>query len=217
MYFTSRAAAGKRLAKELMKYRYDNVAIIALSDGGVVVGAQVAAQLHCPLMLLLMQDITLPGERSALGVVDQNGGFTYNDLFSAGELEEFKAEYNTVIEQKKMEQWHSLNRLLGDGGLLNEDIARDRVVILISDGLKNGMSLQAAKNFLKPVAIKKLIVASPLATVTAVDRMHLLADELYVLSVIDSGMEIDHYFEQDDRPPHQEIVTILNKEILNWS
>ena len=44
MYFESRAHAGQVLAAQLLeKYRYEDCAIIALSDGGVVVGEQIAA------------------------------------------------------------------------------------------------------------------------------------------------------------------------------
>ena len=44
MYFESRAHAGQKLAAELVeKYRYENCAIVALSDGGVIVGEQIAA------------------------------------------------------------------------------------------------------------------------------------------------------------------------------
>src|SRR5580692_10429505 len=117
MYFDSRTQAGQRLVIELMNYRFENSAVVALSDGGVIVGAQIVAKLHCPLMLLLTQDIKLPGETSVLGVVDQNGGFSYNDLFSTGELEELSSEYHNFIEQEKLDKWHSLNRLLSDGGI----------------------------------------------------------------------------------------------------
>lgn len=82
MYFASRTEAGQKLANLLKDYRFEDTAVLALSDGGVVIGAQIAAELHCPLMFLLTQDITLPGEKTAVGVIDQNGGFTYNDLFS---------------------------------------------------------------------------------------------------------------------------------------
>ena len=57
MYFESRSQAGKILADQLVaKYRYENCAVVALSNGGVVVGEQIAAQLHCVLMLLVSQD-----------------------------------------------------------------------------------------------------------------------------------------------------------------
>jgi putative phosphoribosyl transferase len=216
MYFASRTDAGQQLAKELEKYRFENTAILALSNGGVVIGAQIAAELHCPLMFLLMQDIKLPGENSVLGVVDQNGGFTYNDMFSAGELEGLTQEFHGFIEQQKMEKWHELNRLLSDSGLVDADILRDRNIILVSDGLINGMSLDSAVQFLKPVRIKRLIVATPLASVSAVDKMHLLADELHVLSVYDGTFELDHYYEKNDVPDQETIVKTLNEAILHW-
>ncbi len=216
MYFDSRTAAGKKLAEELRRYRYEDSAVLALSDGGVVVGAQIAAELHCPLMFLLTRDIKLPGEHSALGVVDQNGGFTYSDMFSAGELEEIAGEFHGIIEQQKMEKWHELNRLLSDGGIIESDILRNRVVIIVSDGLVNGTSLLAAMGFLKPIKTTKIIIVTPLASVEAVDKMHILGDELHVLSVYEGNFELDHYYEKNDVPSQEDIVKILNEAILAW-
>lgn len=216
MYYPSRAVAGQKLAQELQKYRFEDTVVISLNDGGVVIGAHISAELHCPLLFLLMRDITLPGEISALGVVDQNGGFTYNDMFSAGELEAMASDYHTVIEQEKMNKRHDINRLLGDGGLMDVDMVRDRNVILVADGFLNGTSLLAAMNFLKPIRTKKVIVATPFATIDAVDKMHILADELHVLSVYDGTFGLDHYFEENDVPSQEDIVKILNEAILKW-
>ena len=216
MYFASRADAGNQLAKELLKYRFEDTVAVALNDGGVIVGAQIAAEIHCPLMFLLMRDITLPGEISALGVVDQNGGFTYNDMFSAGELEGMTSEFHGFIEQEKMVKHHDINHLLGDGGLLDPTIILDRNVILVADGLVSGTSLLAAMSFLKPIRTKRVIIASAFASVSAVDKMHLLGDELHVLSVYDGTFELDHYFEANDVPSQDDIITTLNDAILKW-
>jgi len=77
MYFESRAQAGTRLAALLLdKYRYENCAVVALSDGAVLVGEEVAAALHCVLTLLLIEDIQVPGESLSFGGVSENGGVT---------------------------------------------------------------------------------------------------------------------------------------------
>jgi len=216
MYFASRSEAGQQLAPLLSKYRFEDTTVLALSGGGVVVGAQITAALHCPLMFLLTKDITLPGEKTALGVVDQNGGFIYNDLFSAGELEDMVGEYHGVIDALKMEKWHELNRILSDGGLVDPALLRNRTVIIVSDGFINGTSLLAAVNFLKPLKVRKIVVATPYSSVGAVDKMHLLADELHVLHVIDGTFELDHYFEDNKIPSQQAIINILNEAILQW-
>ncbi len=216
MYFESRTEAGQKLAKELEGYRFEDSVVVALTDGGVVVGAQIAALLHCPLMFLLMRDITLPGEISALGVIDQNGGFTYNDMFSTGELEGMTSEYHGYIEQEKMNKRHDINRLLGDGGLLDREIIQDRNVILVADGLISGTSLLAAMSFLKPIRTKKVIIACAFASVSAVDKMHILGDELHTLAVYDGTFSLDHYFAKNDIPKQEDIITILNQAILKW-
>lgn len=216
MYFQSRKEAGEKLAAELANYRYEDTVVLSLSDGGVVVGAQIAAVLHCPLMFLLTQDIVLPGEKTAIGVIDQDGGFIYNDLFSTGELDALTAEYHGVIDQLKIEKWHELNRLLSDGGLVDAEILQGRNVIIVSDGFLNGTSLLATMNFLKPIKTKKVIIAAPFASVKAVDKMHILGDELKVLDVIDGTFELDHYFEENDVPDKEDIITILNEAILQW-
>jgi predicted phosphoribosyltransferase len=52
MYFKSRAQAGQQLAAELLeKYRYENCAVVAMSDGAVLVGEQIANSLHCVFSL----------------------------------------------------------------------------------------------------------------------------------------------------------------------
>lgn len=102
------------------------------------------------------------------------------------------------------------------GGILDESIIAGRTVLLVSDGVLNGLSIKAAQSFLKKIEVKRLVILTPLATVDAVDAMHLAADELHVLQVANELFPVDHYYHSDDRPSHQAIIEILNKAILNW-
>jgi len=217
MYFDNREQAGQLLSVELLdKYRYENCAVVALSDGAVIVGEQIAKSLHCILTLLLVENIELPGEGVNFGGVSQNGGFTYNGMFSVGEIEEYESEYHGYLEEQKREAFGKINRLLGDGGLINEDMLRDRVVILVADGLDTGSSLDVAVDFLKPIRIKRLVVATPVATIQAVDRLHVLADELHILDVKTNFMGTDHYYNQNDIPSHEATIAKINQIVLNW-
>lgn len=216
MYFTSRAHAGWFLARDLEKYRYDNCAVVALSDGAVQVGEQIAAQLHCILTMLLSEDIEVPGEGTVFGSVNQDGGFTYNQMFSTGEIEAYYSEFHGYLEDQKRERFQHMNRLLGDGGIISEDMLRDHVVILVSDGLPVGASLDAAATFLKPIRLSKLVIVAPIASVAAVDRAHVLADEIHFLSVTDNYLDTNHYYEQNDVPSHEDTIAKINQIILNW-
>jgi len=189
MYFESRAEAGQKLAAELLeKYRYENCAVVALSDGAVLVGEQIASSLHAVLMMLLTEEIAVPGEDQSFGAISQDGGFTYNGMFSTGEIDEYASEFHGYLDEQKREAFHKMNRLLGDGGIIDNNLLRDHVVILVSDGINNGAAIDVAIDFMKPIQVKRLVVATPTANVQAVDRLHILADELHILDVKENFM-----------------------------
>lgn len=217
MYFESRSDAGAKLAAELLeRYRYENCAVVALSDGAVLVGEQIATALHCILTMLLIENIEIPGESMSFGGVSQNGTFTYNGMLSAGEAEEYTSEFHGYLEEQKREAFQRINRLLGDGGLIDHDLLRDHTIILVSDGLDNGASLDVAMDFLKPIRINRLVVVAPVASVQAVDKLHMLADELHILDVKENYLGTDHYYTDNTVPSHDETVAKINQIVMNW-
>ncbi len=216
MYFESREEAGRKIAELVNKYRYDDCVVVALSDGAVIVGEQISSCLHCLLTMLLIEEIDVPGEGVSFGGISSSGNFTYNGCFSSGELEEYLGEYHGYLDQQKREAFNKINRLLGDGGIIDNNMLRDRIVILVSDGLNTGSSLDVAADFVKPIRIKKLIIVTPTASVSAVDKMHIIADELFVLDVKSNFMGVDHYYNKNIIPSHEDTIAKISKIILNW-
>lgn len=217
MYFESRIHAGQRLAQQLFtRYRYENCAVVALSDGGVLVGEQIATQLHCILTMLLVEDIEVPGESLSFGGVSQTGTFTYNSEFSDGEIKEYTSEFHGYLEDQKRQAFQRINRLIGDGGLIDYNMLRDRTIILVSDGFEDSTVLDVALDFLKPIRINRLVIAAPVASSQAVDRLHIIADELHILDVKVNYFSTDHYYDDNKIPTHEETIDKINKIILNW-
>lgn len=216
-YFDDRQAAGRLIADQLAgAYRYEDCAVIALNDGAVLVGFEIAIRLHCIVTMLLTAQIKLPRENDTLATIDHNGLATYGDRYSIGELEAIKAEYMNYIEQEKIQKKSEINKLLGDGGVIDPDLLRNRVVIVVSDGLMNGMSMRAASQFLKPLKTKGVVMVAPFATVAAVDQMHVLADKIVCLNVFDEIISVDHYYERNELPPHEQIIKTIQDVILKW-
>lgn len=181
-----------------------------------MVGAQIATALHCVLTMLLTDVIQLPREGVAVGGISQDGAFTFNDYYSPGDIEEFVAEYRSLIEQEKLTKMMDMHRLMGKGGLIKKSLLKDHNVILVSDGLFSGFSLDLAYEFLKPIKVKRLIVATPLASVAAVDRMHILADEICCLSVLEDYISTDHYYDIQDVPTHENVIKTIEQIVGNW-
>jgi predicted phosphoribosyltransferase len=166
--------------------------------------------------MIVSEDIQVPGESLSLGGVSQNGDFTYNGMLSEGEIDGYVSEFHGYFEEKRREAFQKINRLLGDGGLIDKDLLRDRVIILVSDGFGDDASIDVALDFLKPIRIQKLVVAAPVATVPAVDRLHVSADELHILDVKGNYLGVDHYYDNNTVPSHEDTVAKINQIVLNW-
>lgn len=203
-------------ANLLAEYRYENCAVVALNTGSVVVGEQIAASLHCVLMMFLTEDIQIPGEGLSFGAVSQEGDFTYNSTFSEGEADEYNSEFHNYLDEQKRQAFQRMNRLVGDGGVMNKDFLKEHVVILVSDGIESSTVVDVAVDYMKSVKIKKLVVATPTADIQVVDKLHVLADELQILDVKANYMGANHYFSNNIIPSREETIKKINQIVLNW-
>lgn len=217
MYFDSRAHAGQLLAAQLVeKYRYEDCAVLALSAGGMSVGEQIAMELHSFLMLLVTENIEVPGESLSFGAVSQAGDFTYNSSFSPGEIYEYTSEFHGYLSEQKRQAFTKINRILADGGTGDRDTLQDRVVILVSDAFDDGSTLAAALDYMKPVRIRSVVAAAPVATIPIIDKLHVSVDEMHILDVKENYLGKDHYYEDNTLPTHEECVEKINRIVLNW-
>ena len=216
MYFKNRSEAGKQLAGELVNYANKNTVVLALSEGACLVGSQIAIKLHTNLFLFLVKDIVLPNEKRVTASVSSAGTFRYNDSFSVGEIEEIESEYRGYIEQERIKLNHELNTVVGKEGEVKKEYLRHRNIIIVSDGLTTGFSFHMAVDFLNTISAQKLIAASPIATIEAVDQLHALADEVHVLSVLSNFLSLSHYYSDNNIPNANDIEKLLTNTPLLW-
>jgi putative phosphoribosyl transferase len=217
MYFASRLQAGRMLSERIaVKHHGSGYAVVAMDDGGVIVGAQIAKRLHCPITLINSGEINLPLELDAVAGITNDGSLAYNNSYSAGELYEMLTENRGFVEQEKMRKMHELNYLVSGVGTISRPLINDKKIILTSDGLKSGFEIDLAYQFLKPVSIERIIFAVPIANVRVVDRMHILGDEIYCLDIIDEYITTDHYYDRKDVPDHEQVIEIVEELVKKW-
>lgn len=203
-------------ARLVEKYRYENCSVVALDDGGVVVGSEISAQLHCALNMTVSEEISLPREPWAVGNITADGQFVPNSQYTESDIAYMESENRGYLEEQKIEKFHSVNRLLGAGATVDRKTLSGRNIILASDGLDSTYKLDGALAFLKIISYQKIIVATPIASVQVVDWMHVHADEIFCLSVLEDYMNTDHYYDIKDVPEHDNIQKALHASILNW-
>ena len=197
-------------------YKGKKCTLVALSDGAVVVAAQIAAVLNCPITMLLAAPIHAPGEPDAVASISQAGTYSFNNGYSQGQQDEFDMEYHHVFEQQKLDRLSEMHRELGRKELIRKDLLKGRTVILVADGLGSAATIDAAALFLKAIKVKRLVIVSPFAAVNVVDRMHILGDDLACLNVVQNFMGTNHYYESNTIPDHDVILQTIQDMVSRW-
>lgn len=178
--FADRAAAGRALAFALESHRGATDAIVlGLPRGGVPVAFEIAAALDLPLDVLVVRKLGLPWQPElAMGAIASGGALVLNPEIVrhlGGQGSDFDAvRAHEQAELERRERDYRGNRPPLD--------MRDRTGILVDDGLATGATMEAAVRALQALGARRVIVAVPVASPEARDRIAALADEVVCLA-----------------------------------
>src|SRR2546427_9318052 len=179
MMFASREEAGRKLGRLLKEEGVEADLVLGLPRGGVVVAAEVAHILGLPLDVLIVRKIGHPLHREfAVGALAENGVVVLDeDVNEKNPL--IRAELEEVIEEEKQ-------RLRNYQAKFHRQFAPEvagKSLLLVDDGLATGATTQAAVLAVKKQRARKVIVAAPVASTHAVERLERVADQVRALWV----------------------------------
>src|SRR4030095_3698086 len=173
--FSNRTEAGRLLAEKLVKYagRAD-VIVLGLPRGGVPVAYEVAKRLGVPLDVFIVRKLGVPGfEELAVGAIASGGVRVLNqDVMRALPNADETIESVTAKETAELERREQSYR---DGRRAPE--LRDRIVILVDDGLATGATMRAAVKALRQRSATKIVVAVPVGPPDTCEELAHEADE----------------------------------------
>lgn len=161
MRFHDRREAGRQLALRLSGYKEtEDLIILGLPRGGVVVAAEVAEQLDVPLDAFVVRKVGVPGhEELAMGAVAGGGVTVCNDvvLDRLGISPEVFEHYANAQREEVQRRETRYRRGLPSRAL------RNHTVVLTDDGLATGATMKAAVEAVRKSHPRRLIVAVPVA------------------------------------------------------
>lgn len=164
--FDDRRAAGRALAERLGATHGpgQNVVVLGLPRGGVVVAAEVAAALGTPLDVVLVRKLGLPGQPElAMGAIAAAGESVETALIPAvlDRVRIAEDAFDAVLQQELAE-------------LRRRETAyrtgrppmplRDRAVVLVDDGLATGATMRAAVAAVRRQEPASVTVAVPVGS-----------------------------------------------------
>lgn len=204
--FIDREEAGQRLADELSEYRGQNVVVLGIPRGGVVVAREVASALDGELDIVLARKLRTPGhEELAMGSVAENGKVFLNEdvvrEFGVGE---------SYIQQEKTRQLAELKRRSEFIRQVRPKIPlKGRIVIVTDDGVATGATTQAALWSVRLEQPEKLIAATPVGPQATITRLAKDVDEMLCLSSPPLFAAVGQFYQQFYPVEDEEVVRIL--------
>lgn len=209
MIYTNRQDAAQRLASELYRFKSADTVVMALPRGGVVVGVEVAKELHAPLGLILVRKIGHPSySEYAIGAVAEGEEPIYNKSEVAKLDDEWLKEAETAARDLMRRR-----RKMYFGDDIVQPEMKGKTVVIVDDGIATGYTMEAAVRAAIRKNPKKVVIAVPVASGESVSSLEQFADEIVVLDDPNNflGAVGSHYCSFD--PVEDEEVKTLLREV----
>lgn len=209
MLFQNRVEAGQRLVNLLQPYaNRPGVIVIALPRGGVPVAAEVANALGAPLDVLVVRKLGIPGFReTAMGSI-ASGNFIYFNQDLIRRLAITPEEIDVVVQHEQEELRRREQAYRADLAPLD---LRDRIVILIDDGLATGATIQVAIEAVKQQRPKQLIVAVPVADQEVCDSVGTVVDRIVCAETPQPFYAVGLWYEEFSQTSDDEVRSLLHQ------
>jgi putative phosphoribosyl transferase len=207
--FLDREEAGRLLAEKLAAYKgRPDVIILALPRGGVVVAREIADSLRAPLDVFLVRKLGVPGFKElAMGAIATGG----EPIIDPQIVEEFNLsaiEIRHVVEaeQKELERREGVYR----HGKRPLDV-RNRIVIVVDDGIATGSTIRVAIAALRKLAPQRIIVAAGVAPLSTHLLLGAEADEVVCLLTPREFRAVGQFYSGFPELTDEEVCKLLDR------
>jgi putative phosphoribosyl transferase len=205
--FPNRIEAGRVLAEKLGKYAdRDDVIVLGLPRGGVPVANEVAKRLRAPLDVFIVRKLGVPGfEELAAGAIASGGVRVLNeDVMRAIPHADQAIDTITARETTELQRREQIYR---EGRPAPE--LRDRIAILVDDGLATGATMRAAIKALRQRGAAKIVVAVPVGPPDTCHEIEEQADETICLSTPEFFQAVGQYYEDFSQTTDEDVRELL--------
>jgi predicted phosphoribosyltransferase len=201
--FFDRIYAGELLAEELKKYKYDPGVVLAVPRGGVPIAYIVAKKLDWPLDLLLTKKIGHPlNDEYAIGSV------SLTDRLIIPHEGVSQSYIDRETERIRLRLREMYKKFMGDKEPVN---IKNKTVIVIDDGMATGNTLMSSIKMLRQSEPGKIIVAVPVASSSAYQKISEVVDEVICLLIPEYFAGVGAFYEDFAQVSDDEVMYYLDK------
>ncbi|MDO8684752.1 MAG: phosphoribosyltransferase family protein [Armatimonadota bacterium] len=209
MIFEDRVDAGRQLAQRLRSFSDVDCIVLAIPRGGVVVGFEVASAIDAPLDIIAPRKIPAPGEPElAIGAVTAWGdGY----ILDEETVRYFRVSEDYIEGEMQAQIQEARRRLLAYRGSVEPPDLEGKTALIVDDGIATGYTMLAAVRSAKQLNAAKLVVAAPVASAEAAQRIRREVDELICLAVPMPFMAVGSWYREFTQVTDEQVTEILRR------
>lgn len=201
--FKDRTSAGKLLTAKLSKYKGQSGIVLAVPRGGIPVAYHIAKELGFPMNLVFTKKIGHPGNKEyAIGAASLTDYFVVphlgvNEDYIQQELKQIRLRLKTMYE-----------KFLG-----NQEQASitGKTVIIVDDGIATGNTLLGTIGVIKKSNPSRIVIAAPVASKEAVERLQKEVDEVISLLIPESFYGVGAFYKNFNEVIDEEVMFYMKK------
>ena len=208
MRFTDRADAGHRLAAALPADLPSPVIVLGIARGGVVVARAVADAIGAPCAVAVVRKLGAPDDPElAIGAIAP--GVRVLDERTVAELGVSVAEIDAVVEREERELARREARFRAGRAAVDLTGA---TALVVDDGLATGATAVAAVRWARARGADRVVLAAPVASAQAAERLRREADALVVLATPDPFVAVGDHYDRFEQVSDAEVIAALDRE-----
>lgn len=205
--YVDRRDAGQKLALLLKEFEGDSDALVlALPRGGVVVGYEVARELHLPFDIVVARKIGFPGNPEfAIGAITEDGEGVFDSVI----IRAYHISSDYLRQEREKQQDEIFRRLKLYRGNRTPLVITGKKIILVDDGIATGSTIRAAIQWVKRKAARSLVVAVPVASRESLEIIETDVDRVICPYVPENFQAVGNFYEHFSQVSDEDVVELF--------
>jgi len=206
--FRDRREAGRRLASRLLPLAAERPVVVGLPRGGVPVADEVAAALAAPLEILAVRKLGAPhNPEYGIGAIAEDGTRVF-DAEALAVLGVNGGVLQSIVARETAELRRRVAAYRGDRPVIE---LKDRIVIVVDDGVATGVTDTAALRAIRRRGPRRLVLAVPVCAPDSSSRLREEADEVLCLAEPLHLYGVGQWYRDFSQVSDQEVISALGR------
>lgn len=193
----------------MAKLKEESWDIVAVSKGGLAIGASIKEKLKNPLNILFLEAIYAPNnDECEVARVSESEEIVINERL----VKSFEIQYDYIYgEAHRKHEENILSSIYKYRKGHPFPSMKDRVVLLVDEGSESGSKFMTALKTILVQGPKAVYIAVPVIPSDILDELESFVDDIFFLHEIDDYVETSLYYKELEKIENETIEKLLEE------